>query len=241
MNLNDRSQAEPDNNTPTVIKTHTEKLAETTSGSYITDVEKRVILKADDLSGKHGVALEIGCEGGRWSLLLANLGWDMICTDINPHTLAICQTRLPRAQCILVNARDRTLPCESESVGLLLCIEVNEVISSEWFISEASRVLQDGGLLVGTVTNRLSLRGYFRRLLRGVSDDSSYTVTYPIWRSKLRGQGFKMVYQEGICWFPFARASNSPFVPIFTRIEHCVGLRRLQNLSPIIVFLAQKA
>ena len=222
--------------------TYCDKLARSRWGTYITEVEKRVMLKAHDLSsGKHDVALEIGCEGGRWSKLLADLGWDMICTDIDPDTLAICQKRIPQAKCILVGIEDETLPCESESLRLLLCVEVNLVIPSDWFISEAFRVLQDGGLIVGTFTNKLSLRGYFSNLvslMKGIS--ASYTVTYPSWRNKFCSQGFKMVHQEGICWFPFSRDSNSPLIPILTQTEYYLGLRRLPSLSPIIVFLAQK-
>jgi len=63
---------------------------------------------------------------------------------------------------------------------------------------------------------------------------------YPSWRSKFCRQGFKMIYEEGICWFPFKRESNSPLVPMFTQIERYLGLRRLPSVSPWIVFVAQK-
>jgi hypothetical protein len=87
-----------------------EKIARTKWGSYLTEVEKQAILKANDLAVKPTIALEIGCEGGRWSMLLAKLGWKMICTDIDSHTLAICQRRISTAQCILVSPNDSTIP-----------------------------------------------------------------------------------------------------------------------------------
>ena len=220
-----------------------EKLAKMRWGSYITKVEKRVVLKANALA-KGAIpttALDIGCDGGRWSKLLVDLGWDVVCTEINPDTLAICQRRIPTAKCILMDKDDTTLPCETESLGLLLCIEVTPVLESEWFITEASRVLHHGGLIVGVFLNLLSFRGYYRHLVdsaRGQFD--SYKFSYPSWRSKFCKQGFQMIFEEGICWFSFRRASNSPLIPIFTQIEHYLGLRRLPSLSPRIVFVAQK-
>src|SRR5215470_3961495 len=141
--------------------TYWESIAQTRWGSYITEIEKRAILKANNLFGKPSNALEIGCEGGRWSKLLSDLGWNMTCTDINLNMLSICQKRIPMAKCILVDKEDTTLPCESGKLKLLLCIEVIEVISSNWFIKESLRVLQDGGKIVGVFNNRLSLRGDF--------------------------------------------------------------------------------
>lgn len=108
--------------------THWEKVAGTRWGTYITGVEKRAILKAHDLSGEPKTAIEIGCESGRWSKLLTDLGWNMICVDIDEAVLKICHKKIPTANCILVNQNDNKLPCVSESVRLLLCIEVAPVI-----------------------------------------------------------------------------------------------------------------
>ena len=221
--------------------TYWEDVAKSKWGSYITKVEERVILKANELFIKPEKALEVGCEGGRWSIMLTDSGWDMICTDINPNTLAKCQQRIPNAKCVLVKEDDTTLPCESESVNLILCLEVFNVLWNDWFITEAFRVLQDGGIIVGVFNNKLSFRGYFRHLISSMKGQfDSYKVSYPKWRYKFCKQGFKMLYQEGICWFPFTRDSNSPFIPICTQLEYYLGLRRLSSLSPWVVFLAQK-
>ena len=221
--------------------TYWEKIARSRWGSYVTEVEKRVVLKANDLASSPTTALEIGCEGGRWSKLLVDLRWDMVCTDVNPNTLATCQRRIPMAKCILVDANDPTLPCETKSLGLLLCIEVIVVLRSDWFITEAFRVLRRGGLVVGVFENKLSFRGYVHHLASSIRGGFDwYKVAYPSWRSKFCKQGFRMIYEEGICWFPFTRASNSPLVPVCTQIERYLGLRRLPSLSPWIVFLAQK-
>ena len=221
--------------------THWDKIARSKWGGYITEVEKRVILKGNDLAKKPGIALEIGCEGGRWSKLLADLGWDMICTDINPDTLAICQKRIPKANCILVRKEDTTLPCKSENLQLLLCIEVIQVLGNAWFMTEAFRVLQNDGLVVGVFKNKLSLRGYFLHLISSIKGEFDfYARAYPTWRHQLCRHGFEMLYEEGICWFPFRRDSNSSLVLTCTQLERSLGLRRLPSLSPWIVFPAQK-
>src|SRR5438876_8483795 len=119
-----------------------EKIARTKQGSYITEIEKRTILKAHDLVGKPAIAFEIGYEGGRWSRLLADLGWNIICTDINPDVLEICQGRIPTAKCILTSPNESKIPCGAEIIDLLLCIEAFPVIHSEWLIDEAFRVLR---------------------------------------------------------------------------------------------------
>ena len=221
--------------------TYWEKVARTRWGTYVTGIEKRVILMAHNLSGKPTIALEIGCEGGRWSKLLTDLGWSMICTDIDEKTLAMCKERLPTASCILVRSDENKLPCESESIGLLLCIEVFPVINSDWFICEAFRVLQNGGLVVAVFLNLLSLRGLFvhtRSLFRGIR---YYKFSYPSWRKRLLSNGYSILYEEGFCWLPFSRASNSSLVPDLVHIEKWLGLRKLTLISPWIVFIIQKS
>lgn len=219
-----------------------ENVARTRWGAYLTDIEKRAILRAHDLSRRPATALDIGADGGRWSTLLTDLGWSMICTDINDEALAICKERIPTANCILVRPDENKLPCESESVGLLLCMQVPPVLQADWFTSEAFRVLQDDGLIVGVTTNLLSFRGLFahsRFSLTGSFD--YYKLSYLSLRRKLLYSGYSILYEEGYCWFPFRRASNSVFVPYLVRLEKWFGLRKLPLISPWIVFIAQKS
>ena len=215
--------------------TYWEKVARTRWGAYIADIEKRAILKAHELSGKPATALDIGAEGGRWSRVLADLGWHMICTDINHEALAICQKRLPAARCIPVRPDENTLPCESASVGLLLCIEVGPVMQADWFTSEAFRVLQNDGLMVGVFWNRLSCRGMFAHTRASLTGNFDYyKLSYPLWRRKLVCSGYSVLYEEGYCWLPFGRASNSVWVPCLVRLEKWLGLRKLALISPCV-------
>ena len=221
--------------------TYWEKIARTNWGTYITGVEKQALLKAVSLFQEPDTALEIGCEGGRWSKFLVDRDWKVTCTDINPNSLEICKERIPTATCVLVSPQDRTLPCTSSSQALLLCIEVVPVMASDWLTDEALRVLRPGGLLVGVYLNRRSLRGYYRHLTAAKNKEFDYyKVDYLNWRSQLCKHGFRMIFEEGICWFPFTRNSNSSLIPILTQLELRLGLRRLPGVSPWIVFLAQK-
>lgn len=217
-------------------------------GNYISEIERVAILNAQRSFPKPGVALEIGCEGGRWSAMLSEIGWKMICTDINQHSLDIAKSRIPSAQFILVAPTDQRLPCESTSVDLVLCMEVFPVVHTRWFLSEVARVLRPGGVVVGVAANSVSLRGVGyhvlalfdeeRRKFRRESD--SYMRSYRDYKQQLVEEGLKLEYEEGICWFPFGRQSNSPLIPLATKLERSIGLRRLVNASPWIVFVARK-
>ena len=221
------------NDSPTIW----ERVADRQWGAYTSQIAKQAILRSHRLLGKATVALEIGCEGGRWSKLLTSLGWKMICVDTDHEVLEVCQKRIPTAQCILITSSDNRIPCETNSIDLLLCLEVAPVIQSDWFINEGARVLREKGLIVGVFWNRLSLRGLY---VRAKGDNEHYKHAYALWRRHLVKQGFNINYEEGYCWFPFHRTSNSRYIPFFTQLEKRLGLRKLTFISPWIVFIARK-
>jgi len=218
-----------------------ENVANTRWGNYTSDIEKRCILKGNDLCREPTAALDIGCACGKWSKLLADLGWNVTCTDINEKRLKICQKRIPTTKCILVSPNETKLPCVSESIDLLLCIEVGAVIQADWFINEAFRVLKNDGIIVGVFLNLLSFRGLFAHMKASFTGSyNHYKIAYPSWRRNLLNRGFFMLYEEGYCWFPFSRISNSVFVPYFARLEKILGLHKLASISPWTVFIARK-
>ena len=173
--------------------------------------------------------------------MLASQGWDLVCTDICPESLQLCQRRLPQAKCILVGPTDTTFPCAPNTTSLLLCMEVDPVSSSEWFVDEALRVLRRGGILVVTFLNKTSLRALFHKLLRRSGGERAfYKASYNTYRRRLLRAGFSFIDEGGCCWAPFTRDSNSSFVPLFVWLEKCLGLRYLPRLSPWVVLVAQK-
>ena len=231
---------------PTNELTYWERVNLTTRwGRYLTEIESRTVLLASKTAGAPGTVLDIGSDGGRWPTVFANQGWKVICTDVRPKALEVCQCRLPQAECILVKLTDTSLPCATDAVNFILCMEVDSVITSEWFIEEASRVLTAGGILVATMNNKSSLRAVFHEAFRPGDaitrkELGFYQVSYHDCRTRLLRCGFEVIHEEGCCWPPFARDSNSFLVPFFVRLERYLGLRRLTRLSPWVVFAAQK-
>jgi SAM-dependent methyltransferase len=223
------------------MKTYWEQVAETTWGSYTTEIERQAIEFANAAAGPPCDAVEIGCEGGRWSRLLSDLGWRMTCLDVDEQALRACQEKVPQARCVLTSGEATTLPCEAMSVRLVLCIEVQPVIQSEWFGREVNRILQPGGLVVGVFWNRWSLRGLFSHFnSRRRGEVSFYGHAYLPWRTKFRDAGFELLREEGCCWSPFGRESDSKLVPFFSSLEKQLKLRRLPAASPWVVFVARK-
>ncbi len=230
-------------------QTFWEKVAETRWGKYISAIERHAILNAHSLFEKPTTALEVGCEGGRWTQLLDSLGWQMTSTDVNHVVLDMCQARVPRARCILVSSEEKTLPCETASLDLLLCVEVLPVAQSDWFLNEASRVLRLGGVLVTVVSNSLSVRGVAYRIFTTFdgerkqfrNESGIYSTTYRSLRMRMTVAGFEVVREEGMCWLPFSRESNSPLIPLLTNLEQSLGLRHVTVFSPLVIVIARKA
>jgi SAM-dependent methyltransferase len=227
--------------------TFTERIGLTTAwGRYLTEIEQQAMDAALALFPKPADALEVGCQGGRWSEMLVRKGWRVTCTDVDPEALRACQERIPTAKCILVNPGDRTIPCADASADLLLCIEVNPVIHSDWFPGEANRVLRPGGVLFGVFLNSNSPRGMFVLLreklpLRKPKGDGAYALSYGSWKKRMQRLTFDFPFERGFCWFPFSRKSNSPLVPACTAVERALGLQRLPGLSPWVAFIARKS
>jgi len=210
---------------------------------YTDDATRTMLLRAHALFHTPSVALDIGCEGGRWSALLADLGWSLICTDINEPSLALCQLRLPEARCLLAHPTDKALPARDLSLGLAICLEIAPVIYSPWFPREISRVLQPGGLIVGTYWNGRSYRGLgaaMRSRMLGRRLWKYYTLSYPAFRARLLAQGLRFISEEGLGWPPLPRGGNSRLIYPFSGLERLLGLSRFITLSPLVIFIAQK-
>jgi SAM-dependent methyltransferase len=174
--------------------------------------------------------------------MLSELGCQMTCVDVDPRALKLCQQRIPSATCILADAGARQIHCQSASFDLLLCVEVAPVIQSDWFVAEAGRLLKDGGIFVGVSWNRSSIRGLFSLLWHRIKHTRSdfYKFSYPEWRRSLVSTNFRLIHEEGFCWGPFGRLSDSRLVPVFVGIERMLELPRLVSFSPWVAFIARK-
>jgi SAM-dependent methyltransferase len=215
-------------------------VAETRWGRYITSIEREAVLAAASEFATPGAGLEVGCDGGRWCRQLIERGWHMTATDTNPQALNLCRRRNPAVSCILVSPTDEYIPVGSNTMDLLLCLEVLD-IASKWFLPEAQRVLKPGGVMVGVLLNRRSWRGVLNcAQARATGASPLYTSTYAGFRRSLEACGFQLVAHRGCCWAPFPRKSDSRWVKLGTDAERLLGLQRLTALSPWVVFSARR-
>jgi ubiquinone/menaquinone biosynthesis C-methylase UbiE len=211
-------------------------------GQYLNGIEKEAVQRANLLVGKPGVCVDMGCGSGQWASLLEGAGWSLTCIDIDEQVLAICRRNVPSANFILTNASSQSIPTVSQGADLLLCIEA-PVLDTNWFLTEADRVLKEGGFFVGVWLNSFSWRSFawrVRHLLKGNQGLRFYGGSYGKWRKKLAKAGFDVAYENGYCWGPFTRESNSWMVPIFSKAERWLGLNHWAVCSPWVVFIARK-
>lgn len=219
--------------------TYYEQLAQNTWGSYLSRIEQDAIDEGLLTAGSPGVALELGCDGGRWSKRVTDFGWKIIATDVRREAIDVCQRRIPDARCICVEPSSHSLPVENEAVKLVLIIEVWQIMHEEWLISELSRVLVPGGVIIATCPNRCSWRGLYSRI-KGDAD-FWYKDSFNHWVTRLGANGLEVLKAVGYAWSPFPRGSDSKLVPFAASLEKRLKLCHLTSLSPWVVVLARKA
>ena len=214
-------------------------------GKYIDSIEKKAIKKAIETVKNKNCILEIGCEGGKWLQIASEAGFQsLIGTDVNPDNQKACFEKNRNIQFHCVKPEDTTLPCEDNSVDLILVIEVVPVNHSEWFYKEASRILTPDGIVVGVLTNKNSWRGFLFNKSRQRNEirqnELSYLHSYGFWKRQIRKLNFHFIYERGYCLGPFQRNSNSIFIPLFIFLERIFLLHTLLFLSPWIIFILKK-
>jgi SAM-dependent methyltransferase len=229
----------------TTTDTRWEAAARTAWGSYLTDAEFRVLHQGLDLAPETGGALEVGCEGGRWSKEILRRRGTVNCTDVDQQSLDLCSQRLPEARCIRVSPDDRQLPVGDGELGFMLVYEVTPVTNAPWFPAEAARVLERGGVLVFSHHNPASIRALAYRAAmlvgrRAKSWGFYGGPTYTAFRKSLRAAGFSVIHEEGLAWMPFPRDSDSSLVAPAVRAERLLGLRRLVAVSPWVLAVARR-
>ena len=212
-------------------------------GRYISAAEAAAIESARTAAPAPRTAVDAGCGGGRWTRLLLDHGWSVTGFDVDPDAIRQCRDRNPEADCLIVDADNERLPVADSSASLVVCIEVLAVVRSAWFLREARRVLVPGGRLVAVVWNRHSLRGLLAdssARIRAKGSHPHYRTPYPNWRAQLRREGFAIAAEQGLCWFPFGRSSESRLISLCVVAEHWLGLARLPSISPWVLVTASR-
>lgn len=195
-------------------------------GRYMSAREEEEILTAA-AEFQPGLALEAGCDGGRWCAMLADRGWSVAGTDVNSSALSVARRRVSRGS--FLEVRGGGLPAAAGSVRLLLAIQVPAVAHADWFADEASRVLEPAGALVFSINNRSSWRAL------KPNAPGEYVESYASFRQRLRERGLVVERARGAAWFPFRRTSDSPLVATAARVEATLGLSALRRVSPLVI------
>jgi SAM-dependent methyltransferase len=220
-------------------------MAQTRYGRYADAVEGKMMQFVLAQCPAPGTLLDVGCEGGRWSKVFADRGWQITASDVDTRALQVCQLRIPSARCVLVDQKSRQLVTENHSIDLALCIEVGPVIHSDWAVPEFSRVLRRGGRLAGVCWNRGSWRGFFYHHLPSLRSSGSdplvgFPILYKNFRRQMIEHGFRFEKELGYAWGPFRRTSNSLPVSLWAVFERLSGLQHFISAAPMIAFVAQK-
>jgi SAM-dependent methyltransferase len=210
-------------------------------GRYITAEEKAAIDRAAESVPSPRCALDVGAGSGRFTRHLLDRGWSVTSVDVHPDAVDRCRARNPEAEVLQVDEDTDRLPAPAGSVSLVICIEVRAVVHSDWFLPEVRRVLVPGGRLVTVTWNRTSARGMFATAMSRRRDGiphPHYQVPYRKWRRRLVSAGLQVEAEQGLCWFPFSRASDSRLVPVGAAVERRLGLSGLPSLSPWVLVTA---
>ncbi len=117
--------------------------------------------------GTNKDVIELGCRYGDILSLVAN-GNRITGVDVDGDAISKCRSRLEGANLLIANLND-TLPFSSGCFDVVILTEVLEHLPySEITLSEITRILRPGGILVGSVPNATRMRNRLRFLTTGI-------------------------------------------------------------------------
>ena len=224
-----------------------DRLAATAMGKYSTKVEGSFIQKALMLHlAKSAVIFDAGGGTGRFAIPLYRNGYRVIVEETNLLPLRILRCREPEIPLILLDSKAKHFAIKEASVDCILCIEADSLVLLEWFFSECNRILKDNGIIIFTLLNRFSYKGFYKKFI--LREDcnkhpwkkSHYATSFRRIKSRLRNAGFRITRAKGFYWLPVSRESNNKFVPYCAFIENLLHLGLLTSLSPRIIIRARK-
>jgi len=224
-----------------------DRLAATSMGKYSTYVEGSFIQESLMLHlAKSAVIFDVGGGSGRFAIPLYRNGYRVIVEETNPLPLRILRCREPAIPLILLDSKAKHFPIKEASVDCILCIEADSLVLLEWFFSECNRILKGNGIIIFTILNRFSYKGFYKKLIlredfsKHLWEKSHYGTSFRRIKLRLRNAGFKITGAKGFYWLPVSRESNSKLVPYFALIEKLLHLDLLPSLGPRIIIRARK-
>ena len=166
-------------------------------------------LKIDQKS----LAVDVGCGVGSNILLLNSLGFRVVGVDSEIYGLSLAQKNLPKVP--FVNADLMMLPFKTNSIGLILALDVLEHLDEDLIgIKEVYRTLKPGGKVIFTAPAF--------RFLWGIQDEVGMHKRRYLKKElnrKIKDQGFRVLKSSYFNFFLF--------FPIFLarRLIHLSGLK----------------
>lgn len=214
-------------------------------GAYIEGYYKIAIDLAIKTLGpvKGKRVLDYGCGSGTWSFYLQRHGFEAIGVDIDVEALKIYQGRIPSSRVIRVAALDKRIPLADESVDLIIVISLSQMFENDWFVREAGRVLKPNGILVGSLQNKISWRGFTHKVKSALQRTKNpFMISFRKFKSLTNRMGFDLVFSRGFSWIPIpSRLSDSTLFPILKTAEQFLLLGYLRTVSPNVVFVLRKS
>jgi SAM-dependent methyltransferase len=162
---------------------------------------------------KNSLAVDVGCGVGSNILLLNSLGFRVVGVDSEIYGLSLAQKNLPKVP--FVNADLMMLPFKTNSIGLILALDVLEHLDEDLIgIKEVYRTLKPGGKVIFTAPAF--------RFLWGIQDEVGMHKRRYMKKElnrKVKDQGFRVLKSSYFNFFLF--------FPIFLarRLIHLSGLK----------------
>jgi ubiquinone/menaquinone biosynthesis C-methylase UbiE len=221
-----------------------DSVAQTTMGQYITLRELNFIAQFfSELHKKPEVILDVGAGPGRLEPMLSSFSSQVICTEVDPSLIKVLASKGRNVMPLLVSKETQTLPLADASVDVVICIELPGLAEQDWFYSECQRILKLGGVVITTITNRLSWKGTIAKFTQRSYTHVSgryYEHTIREIKMSLRRHGFIVHRARGMNWLPFSRSSDSPLIRIFASLERIIQLDKLVSYSPWVILEIRK-
>jgi len=160
-------------------------------------------------------ALDIACQMGRYSFMLADMGIDTVGIDTSVPNLEVAKARLEKdkAENLKFLVMDATkLSFEPMSFDIVLCIELMHHMSNELankLFEEVLDLAKKGGFVVIDIKNKFNPYLYYV-YRRDDSDNLTLkTRSISFYRKIAERHGFKMVFKRGL-FTPFTQIE--PFI-----------------------------
>jgi ubiquinone/menaquinone biosynthesis C-methylase UbiE len=211
----------------------------TTMGRYLAERERTFITQMLSRVSRPCRLLDVGCGSGDVSLILQEMGLDVVAVDINLLALTEFQRHANTIPLVLADAQ--RLPFANASLDCVVAIQCLQYFDHQQFLRGCHRVLRDGGLLIFQAINR---RNYKRALKRLAGRSANLSPAYNMSSHELlratADHGFAVQAISGYNWVPFDRLTDNALVGATALVERALRLGRYYHISPWILIAARK-